>query len=153
MATAWNSLATVIIGFLFGFILKIFKKYTLMVAMIVLSASFAILTFAPSISVIVFGGIVFGVGAGLQQASSLYYVTEAVPNTSTTLTISIAIMMISIGVTLSPVIINSITRSIGKNVDGTSGLSITAVAYGIFFLVELIRERFFNRDSRIGITN
>jgi MFS family permease len=153
IATAWNPLATVTIGFLYGFILRIFKKYTLMTAMIAMSIAFAILAFAPSLSVIALGGIVFGVGSGLQQATSLYYVTEAVPKTASALTISIALMMISLGVTLSPVVVNGITRIIGKEVDGVSGLTIAAFGYGIFFLAELIRERFFNRDSRIGIEN
>jgi MFS family permease len=153
IATAWNPLATVTIGFLYGFILKLFRKYTLMTATIAMSIAFTILTAAPSLPVIAFGGIVFGVGSGLQQATALYYVTEAVPKTATALTISIALMMISLGVTLSPVIVNGITGIIGKEVDGVSGLTIAAVGYGIFFLVELIRERFFNKDSRIGVEN
>jgi MFS family permease len=153
IATAWNPLATVAIGFLYGFILRIFKKYTLMTAMIVLSAAFIILTWAPSLSVIAFGGIIFGVGAGLQQASALFYVTEAAPKTSTALTISIALMMISLGVTLSPVVVNGITRIIGREVDGTSGLTIGAFGYGIMFLAEFAREKFFNKDSSIGVAN
>jgi MFS family permease len=109
--------------------------------------------FAPSLSVIALGGIIFGVGAGLQQATSLYYITEAAPKTASTLVISIALMMISLGVTLSPVVINGITRIIGRAVDGTSGLIIAAIGYGIFFLIELIRESFFNKDSLIGVEN
>ncbi|MDR0718192.1 MAG: MFS transporter [Treponema sp.] len=153
VATAWNPLATVTIGFLYGFILRIFKKYTLMTAMIAMSIAFIILTVAPSLSIIAFGGIIFGVGSGLQQATSLYYVTEAAPATASALTISIALMMISLGVTLSPVVINGITRIAGREVNGTSGLAVAAAGYGIFFLIELVRERFFNRDSRIGVEN
>jgi MFS family permease len=151
IATAWNPLATVAIGFLYGFILKIFKKYTLMTALIVLSAAFVILTAAPSLSIIAFGGIIFGVGAGLQQASAMFYINEVAPKTSRALIISIALMMISLGVTLSPVIVNGIVGLIGREVDGTSGLTIGAFGYGIMFLAELIREKFFNRDSRIGV--
>jgi MFS family permease len=124
-----------------------------MTAMIAMSIAFIILTVAPSLSIIAFGGIIFGVGSGLQQATSLYYVTEAVPATASALTISIALMMISLGVTLSPVVINGITRIAGREVNGTSGLAVAAAGYGIFFLIELVRERFFNRDSRIGIEN
>ncbi|GHV32847.1 hypothetical protein AGMMS4952_23980 [Spirochaetia bacterium] len=151
MATAWNPVSTVAIGFLYGYILKLFKKYTLMVATIVLSTAFTVLTFAPSISIIVLGGIIYGVGAGLQQASALYYVTEAVPKTATALTISIAMMMTSLGITFSPVVINGITRGLGNTVNGTSGLTIAAIAYGIFFILELVREGLFNKESRIGM--
>jgi MFS family permease len=153
IATAWNPLATVTIGFLYGFILRIFKKYTLMMAAIAMSIAFTILVFAPNFSIIALGGIIFGVGAGLQQATSLYYVTESVPKTASSLTISIALMMISLGVSLSPVVINGITGIIGRKVDGISGLTVAAIGYGIIFLVELVREKFFNRDSRIGVEN
>jgi hypothetical protein len=62
-------------------------------------------------------------------------------------------MMISLGVTLSPVIVNGIVGLIGREIDGTSGLTIGAFGYGTMFLAEFIREKFFNRDSRIGVEN
>jgi hypothetical protein len=62
-------------------------------------------------------------------------------------------MMISLGVAMSPVVINGITRIIGREVNGISGLTVAAVGYGMIFLIEFVRESFFNKDSRIGIEN
>jgi len=151
MATAWNSLLTIVIGIGFGLVLHFFKKYTLASCMIITAISFFILAFATNLSMVVLGGIIYGIGAGIQMPGSVYYVTEAVDSEASTLAIGVSMVAISLGISFSPFIINTIANTFGT-IDGTSGLMVAAVAYIALFVVEVIREAVFNKNSRIGIS-
>jgi MFS family permease len=149
LATAWNSLPTILIGIGFGLVLHFFKKWTLASCMIITSIAFFILAIATSLSMIVSGVIIFGIGAGIQLPGSVYYVTEAVDSEVGTLGIGVAMCAVSLGISFSPVIINTIVKTFGT-IDGTSGLMVGAVAYIAMFFIEIIREAVFNKDSKIG---
>lgn len=148
--TALNSLMTIVVGLIFGFLLKGFKKYTLSLAMLVMCATFLILAFSNSFTLVAFGGIVFGIGAGLQQASSLYYVSESVSKMSNTLAIAIALALIGVGISFSPVIINGIKVAVFGSTTASSSMLVAGCGYGIMLILEVVRETFFNKDSMIG---
>ncbi|MDR2741997.1 MAG: MFS transporter [Treponema sp.] len=150
MATSFNPVLTIVIGVLFGGLIRMTKKFTLALAMIILAVAYFLLTSAQSLTVIAIGGAIFGIGAGIQQASSIYYIMESVEKNASALAIAIAVTFISLGVSSSPIIVNSIAGLFG-DVNGTSGLMIAAVAYLIMFGIECLREAFFNRNSQIGI--
>jgi MFS family permease len=147
LATAWNSLLTIVIGIGFGIILRAFKKFTLASCMIITAIGYFVLVGAPSLSIVVVGGILYGIGAGIQMPGSVYYITEAVDSESSTLALGISMVMISLGITLSPVIVNAFA----SKVDGTSGLLVSAIAYVVMFLIEVVRELIFNKKSKIGV--
>jgi Major Facilitator Superfamily. len=149
--TALNSLMTIVIGLIFGFMLKAFKKYTLSLAMFVMCAAFLILAFSTNFTVVMLGGIVFGLGAGLQQASSIYYVSESVSKTSNTLAIAIALALVSVGITFSPVIVNSLKQVVFGSTAASASFLIAGCGYGIMLIAEIIRETVFNKKSQIGI--
>lgn len=146
LAISWNSLVTVLIGLLFGIVLRLFKKFTLAACMIITGVAFFVLAGSSSLPVIVVGVVLYGIGAGIQMPGSVYYITESVDSESSTLAIGISMVMVSLGITLSPVIVNAFA---GK-LDGTSGLMVAAVAYGIMFVIEMVREAAFNKKSTIG---
>lgn len=148
--TALNSLMTIGVGLIFGFVLKLLKKYTLSLAMFVMCSAFLILSFSTTFSVVAFGGIVFGIGAALQQAGSIYYVSESVAKTSNTLGIAIALALISLGITLSPVMINTAKQVVFGSTTASASLLVAGCGYGIMFIVEIIREAIFNKNSMIG---
>jgi MFS family permease len=150
MATSLNPILTVVIGLLFGALIRITKKFTLALAAIILSSAFFVLTSAQSLTVIAVGGAIFGIGAGIQQASAIYYVMESVEKNASALAIAVAITFISLGVSSSPVIVNSIAGLFG-DVNGTNGLMVAAAAYLVMFGIECLRELFFNKNSQIGI--
>lgn len=149
LATAWNSLLTIVIGIGFGVILRLFKKFTLASCMIITAIAFFVLSGATSLTVIVVGGILYGIGAGIQMPGSVYYITEAVDSEASTLAIGISMVMISLGITLSPVVVNLFV----SQVDGTSGLMVAAIAYVAMFVIEVIREALFNKKSKIGVSD
>ncbi|HEY3425163.1 MAG TPA: MFS transporter [Negativicutes bacterium] len=146
-----NSIITLIVGFVFGFLLKLFKKYTLTTALLILSVAFFTLSFSTSLSVITLACALIGLGAGIQQISSVYYLTESVPKTAITMAISIAMALISVGVTASPIMVNTIKRVAFNSETASASLLVAGSAYAIMFIVEIIREMTFNKNSTIGI--
>jgi MFS family permease len=148
LATAWNSILTIVIGLGFGLILRLFKKFTLAACMAITAIAYFVLGGASSLSVIVIGGILYGVGAGIQMPGSVYYITESVDSEASTLAIGISMVMVSLGITLSPVIVNAFASKI----DGTSGLLVAAIAYIVLFVIEVVREILFNKKSKIGLS-
>lgn len=151
LATAWNSLLTIAIGIGFGIILRIFKKFTLASCMIISAIAYLILASAPSIPLVVLGGIIYGIGAGIQMPGSVFYITESVDSDSSTLALGISMVMISLGIHLSPVVVNAIAGVFGP-IDGTSGLAVAAGGFVVLFVIEMIREIFFNKNSKIGLS-
>lgn len=151
IATAFNNVTTILIGLILGYILRLFKKFTMALALIIIGAGYFVLAGAPTLSVISLGGIIFGIGAGIQMPSAVYYVTESVSKESSSLAIAISMALVSVGVSISPVVVNSVTTALGGKIDGTTGLYVAAAAYMIMFAVEVIREVFFNKNSKIGI--
>jgi MFS family permease len=150
VATSLNPILTIVIGLLFGALIRITKKFTLALAMIILALAYFVLTSAQSLTVIAIGGAIFGIGSGIQQASSIYYLMESVEKNASALAIAVAMTFISLGVAVSPVVVNSIAGRFGE-VNGTSGITVAAVAYLVMFGIECLREIFFNKDSQIGI--
>ncbi|MFZ7121421.1 MAG: MFS transporter [Eubacteriaceae bacterium] len=146
-----NFILSLIVALSFGFILRLFKKYTLAMGFLILSLAFFILSFATSLSVTIIGGMVFGLGTGYQQICSIFYISESVPKTSATIAISAALAVIGLGVSFSPIIINTVKQAVIGVDTATASLLVAGVGYLIVFIVELIRETVFNKNSNIGI--
>ncbi|SHH86680.1 Predicted arabinose efflux permease, MFS family [Sporobacter termitidis DSM 10068] len=152
VATAFNNITTILIGLVLGYILRAFRKYTMALAMLIIGVSYFILAFAQNLTAVSIGGLVFGIGAGIQMPAALYYIIESVSKTACSLAISISMALVSLGVSMSPIIINAIAQCFGK-VDGTSGLFVAGAIYIILLVVEAVREAVFNKNSAIGVSN
>ena len=149
VATAWNSMITIIVGLIFGYICKAFKRFTLASALIIQCVAFFMLAFAPSLGVITVGGMIYGLGAGIQMIAACYYILESVDQDAGTMAISVAMTLTSLGVTFSPVIINAIAPLFGQ-LDGTTGLYIAGTGFLILFIIEMVYSVIFNKQSNIG---
>ena len=149
LASAWNQIVTVIISLIFGYILKVVKKYALAVAVGVQAISYLIIVAAPNLSVITIGGIVYGVGAAIQMVAACYYILESCDQDAASLGIAICMTLTSLGITFSPYVINAVAGIWGNN-GITSGFLGAAVIQIVLVVVEVIYETVFNKDSAIG---
>ncbi|ACL19940.1 major facilitator superfamily MFS_1 [Desulfitobacterium hafniense DCB-2] len=148
--TALNSFMTIGVGLIIGLVLRAAKKYLMVVAMVVLSIAFFILFSANTFAVVCYGGIAFGIGAGLQQASTLYFLSEAVPKSSSTLGIGLGMAFISFGVNFSPLMVNTLKGVIFNMPNASGSMLVAACGYIVLMIIDIIRETFFNKDSKIG---
>lgn len=149
VATAWNSLLTIIIGLIFGLILRMFKKFTFAAAMLIVGISYVVIVLAPSLTLVAVGGVIYGIGSGIQMPSSVYYVAESVPAEASSLAMAITMATLSLGITASPALLNFIAGIFGE-VNSSSALIVAAAGYFILVIVEMIRELSFNKNSSIG---
>lgn len=149
VSTAWNSLITIVIGILFGYICKAFKRFTLASSLIIQCIAYFILVMSPSLSIIAIGGMIYGLGAGIQMVSACYYILESVEKDAGSLAIAVCMTLTSLGISASPLIINNIAPIFGE-INGTTGLQVAAFGFIILFVIEVLYSMMFNKDSGIG---
>lgn len=145
IASAWNSLLTIFVGIFFGYILKAFKKYTLAAAVIIQAIAYFFLAKAGTLSLISIAGMIYGFGSGLQMITHSYFVVESVEQDATSMAISMSMAGTMIGIFASPVTVNAIASLLGP-LDGTTGLVAAGIGMAIIFVIEVIFEKFFNKQ-------
>lgn len=150
VATAWNSIITIVIGIIFGYLLKAFKRFSFVASFALQAVAFLMMVYAPGLSVIAIAGMIYGFGAGIQMIAGNVFIAEAVKPEAYSMAISITMAIISIGVTLSPVIVNAITAGIGLELNGVNGLLVAGIAFVIIAVLEFLYALFLNKDSKIG---
>lgn len=150
VATSFNSIITVVLGLAFGYVCKAFKRFTLASALIIQCIAYAILAFAPSLTLVTVGGMVYGLGAGIQMISACYYILESVEQNAASMAIAVCMTLTSLGITASPVVINKAAAIFGE-LNGTTGLEAAAVGFLVLFIIEVVYCLVFNKDSKIGI--
>lgn len=148
--TSLNFVLSLGIALSFGLLLKLFKKYTLAIGLLILSSSFFILYLSNSITMAIIAGMIFGIGGSFQEIGTVYYITESISKSVATMAISIAMVFISLGITVSPIIVNGLQRIFFNEVTSTGSMIIAAYGYLVLFVIELIREIVFNKNSNIG---
>lgn len=149
VASAWNQIVTIIISLIFGYILKIVKKYALAVAVGVQALAYLIIVIAPNLSLITIGGIVYGIGAAIQMVAACYYILESCDQDAASMGIAICMTLTSLGITFSPYVVNTIAQLFGNN-GITSGFLAAAAIQIVIVIIEIIYESLFNKDSQIG---
>ncbi|HIS80256.1 MAG TPA: MFS transporter [Candidatus Scatomonas merdavium] len=150
IATAWNSVITIILGLIFGYVLKLFKRFTMAAAVIIQAASYLILANATSLGMVSVGGMIYGLGAGMQMVAACYYILESVEQDAASMAIAVCMFFTSIGVSLSPVVINAIAPIFGPELNGVTGFMAAASLQIVIFVIEIAYCLVFNRNSRIG---
>ncbi|UWG98403.1 MFS transporter [Dehalobacter sp. DCM] len=150
IATAWNQFAQIIIGIIYLALVKLFKKYMLVVSTFLVAVGLFVLVNGPNLSYYAIGGLLFGVGCGIQFIATVHFVSETVESSKAAMALAVSMVATGLGVTVSPLIVNPITQMFGE-INGTNGLLVAGVAFAIMMVVELIREVFFNKNSKIGM--
>ena len=57
----------------------------------------AVSLFGHSFPVVLLGGVLFGIGSGIQQISTIYYISKTVDKKVVTMAISVCVSFISLG--------------------------------------------------------
>ncbi|MFZ7132323.1 MAG: MFS transporter [Eubacteriales bacterium] len=149
--TSANTLIIMGVGLVFGFIIRVFKKYTFVVAMVLMAISFIGISMSTSVMGLLLGGILFGVGAGMLQVCTIYFVSEAVPKEAMTLGLAISMAATSLGISVSPVIINPLkTMFFGVEATSANAFFVAAILAIVLAVSELLRNIFLEKDSKIG---
>ena len=111
-------------------------RFTLTPGFFFLASGMLVASFGPSLEVIALGGVLFGVGLGIQQISTIFYVSKTVEKSLVTIAISVTVSFISLGATLSPIVINGLQEIVFGATAPNQALLIAGVGYIALMLIE-----------------
>ena len=130
------SVVSFLLGILYGGISKKLGRFTLTTGFFFLASGMLVASFGPSLEVIALGGVLFGVGLGIQQISTIFYVSKTVEKSLVTIAISVTVSFISLGATLSPIVINGLQEIVFGATAPNQALLIAGVGYIALMLIE-----------------
>ena len=130
------SIVSLILGVLYGAVSRRLGRFTLTVGFGLLSLGMLVVSLGGSLPVIVAGGVLIGLGVGIQQISTVYYISKAVNPRLVTLAVSIALSCISLGASLAPVVIGFVSVTVLGGQTAAGGLMVSSAGYLILMLVE-----------------
>ena len=144
MITAILQIASFAVGVFYGQIVKVFRKYVLLPGLALLTAGFLLVALAPSMLAVMLGGIVFGVGAGIQYVTTLYSTSKSVDQHVVSMALSLVLALTSLGFSLSPIIIEGIKDLLfGPGAGAEVSMIIAGIGCAVLFVIEFVHCRFF----------
>ncbi|MPW24336.1 MFS transporter [Alkalibaculum sp. M08DMB] len=124
------TVAATIAGLLYGRVIKILRRYTLSLAIGLLSIAFFVLINAVSFTTFIVGGFIFGLGFGFYNPTMTINVMNSAPGAST-LAVSTYVSVQGIGQYFSPMILAAITGALGL----TLGVGAWTIAAWVFSVI------------------
>nr|WP_260620365.1 MFS transporter [Gordonibacter massiliensis (ex Traore et al. 2017)] len=131
------SIVSFLVGIAYGKLSKAFGAATLCVGFGCLaSGMLAVSLFGYSFPVVVAGGVLFGFGSGVQQISSIYYISKTVDKSVVTMAISVLVSFVSFGATLSPLVINGLQGLVFGTESASGSLAVAGCGFAVLVMVE-----------------
>lgn len=126
------TLVSMAIGFVYGFIHKLLKQYTLVVGFSLMAVGFAILSRAASIANVTIGVVIVGLGFALVIPFIYTIINTIAPKGSENLASSVMLIFTNVGVFISPTLINYLSGLMGSQ---QPDMNMRVATYGFDFLL------------------
>lgn len=126
------TLVSMAIGFVYGFVHKLLKQYTLMIGFLLMTIGFAILSRAASIANVTIGVVIVGLGFALVIPFIYTIINTIAPKGSENLASSVMLIFTNVGVFISPTLINYLSGLMGSQ---QPDMNMRVAAYGFGFLL------------------
>ena len=81
-------------------------------------------------------GVLFGIGSGIQQISTIYYISKTADKKVVTMAISVCVSFVSLGATLSPLVINGLQMLLFGAEGAASSLLVAGCGFAALALLE-----------------
>lgn len=145
------SIMSFLLGIAYGKVSRLAGRYTLTLGFSLLSAGIVTASFGASLPMIACGGVLFGLGMGIQQISTIYYLSKTVDKSVVTMAISVTVSFISLGASLSPIIINGLQAIIFGSTAPNQALLLAGCGYAILAVVEGTTSKLHKeKESRVS---
>ena len=140
LVTSSVSVVSFLVGIAYGKLSKTFGPATLCLGFGCLAVGLlAVVVFGYSFPVLVAGGVLFGIGSGVQQISSIYYISKTVSKDVTTMAIAVLVSFVSLGATLSPLVINGVQELVFGVESASGSLAVAGCGFVVLASVEAAR--------------
>lgn len=150
VATSTQTMSKFVMGLILGFLLKAFKRYTLPIGYGMCAAGYFIISRATGFSGVQVGGIIFGLGLGIQMSAGLYYLTETVDKKYLSQAMGLYFPFISFFISISPVIVNTMSKVFFSEVNAANNFMSGCIGYATLAVVMFLYQHFCCKDSMIG---
>lgn len=137
IASSIYTAAAIVSGILMGKFTEVLKDKIVPTGIAVVGVGMAVIYFIPQIAVVLIGGFLVGLGSGLVLPSIFVKVTQSVPPTASAMAIATVNFGSSIGMFISPSIIN-ILGSSASNITHQSALRSNFICAVIICIIALI---------------
>lgn len=146
--TAILQIASFIVGVFYGQIVKLFRRYVLLPGLVLLTVGFLTVALAPNMVVVLVGGMVFGIGAGIQYVTTLYNTSKSVDQHVVSMALSLVLALTSLGFSVSPIIIESMKDLLfGPGAGADMSMVVAGIGCAALFVVECVHCRFFAKED------
>ncbi|MEC4272658.1 MFS transporter [Adlercreutzia sp. R25] len=136
VATCTISVVSLVVGVFYGALSRKLGRFTLTFGFAVLALGMVVASLGESLVVILLGGVLIGVGVGIQQISTIYYISRAVSSHSVTLAVSVVLACVALGSSLSPLVLNGIEFALLGAASPSAGLLVAGVGFAVLTLIE-----------------
>lgn len=135
-----SNVMSLIFGLLYMPYARIFKKGALAVSMLIIGISYFIFYASDGIAVFIAAGVVWGIGCSLVQSSSLVFLANSLPPGSYGLGLATGNAMINVGISLSPIVANSLRDMLLGAESATASILIFGLGCVAAALIEVARQ-------------
>lgn len=143
LITSANYLVAFCLGIMYGKMSSVIGDRTLAVGFLILACGLTIASLSTAFPILVIGGLMFGFGSGVQEISTIYLISREATH-SATLAMSLALVAVNVGMSLSPIVINTIKEMLGLTA-AANAMQIGAVGFVCLATIELLYRRAYRK--------
>lgn len=146
--TSLNYLVAFVLGITYGKLSGVMKDRTLAFGFAILAIGLAIASFSTSFPMLMLGGILFGFGSGIQEVSTIYYLSNEAEKRAT-MAISLGLVFVNIGITFSPIVVTALKTALFSSATASAGMLVGACGFAALAVVEVLyRNRMRKKVSK-----
>lgn len=137
LALSFNSLGTILAGFVASNVVKILKERTLLVSYLMMAGGLLIIGMLHLKIGLILGALVFGLGYGTVMTRLLFLITSLLKSTSVPVGMSLFSALTSLGFAFAPMLMNAVAGLFSDNLATASFMVALGFALGIAGLLVL----------------
>ena len=145
--TSTISMCSLVVALSYGVITKYCGRYTLAIGFALLGSGLVIASTAASMPVVTIGAVLFGLGTGVQEISTVFYVSKIVDKRIVTMALSITVSCVALGVSTSPVALHWIEGIIFNGTGAAGAMLIAGIGYFALVVIEGIVSKVRKADE------
>lgn len=131
------TLVTMLVGLIYGRVYKLLKRHILPLGFLIIALGFLLGGTAQTLTAIIIGVLIIGLGFGLSIPYIYTIVNVKAPKGSENLASALVLVMTNIGVFISPIMIDFISKLFGST-EPTVNMLVSAGGFLILFIVSLL---------------
>lgn len=141
--TSTISITSFLLGVAYGATINRLGKSTLAIGFVLLACGMVVSSLATNIFMLVMGGVLFGLGTGIQEISTVYYVSMVVEKRYVTMALSIVVSCVSLGAAISPFTVQAIQLATFGAQSASTAMLVCGFGFAALAVIEGVRSNLY----------